>query len=62
MTTWELEAQRDRKYFKGVLEARGAEQLRQDVLASLARQAERPRLDVQMARAGAPRRSIPDRS
>lgn len=52
MTTWELEAQRDRKYFRGVLEARGAEQLRQDVLASLARQAERPRLDVQMARGG----------
>jgi hypothetical protein len=52
MTAWELEAQRDRKYFKGVLEARGAEELRKDVLASLARQAERPRLDVQMARGG----------
>jgi hypothetical protein len=52
MTGWELEAQRDRKYFKGVLEARGADQLRKEVLASLVRQAERPRLDVQMARGG----------
>jgi len=52
MTAWELEAQRDRKYFKSVLEARGPEALRQDVVASLARQAERPRLDLQMARSG----------
>lgn len=52
MTAWELEAQRDRKYFKSLLEARGAEGLRKDVLASLARQAERPRLDVQMVRGG----------
>jgi hypothetical protein len=52
MTAWELEAQRDRKYFKSVLEARGAEGLRKDVLASLGRQADRPRLDVQMARGG----------
>ncbi len=52
MTAWELEAQRDRKYFRNVLEARGAEGLRQEVLESLARQAQRPRLDVQMARSG----------
>jgi len=41
MTGWELEA-------------RGAEELRNQVQASLARQAERPKLDVQMARAGQP--------
>jgi len=41
MTSWELEA-------------RGAEELRNQVQASLARQAERPKLDVQMAHAGQP--------
>lgn len=52
MTVWELEARRDRLYFKSVLEARGPEGLRQEVLESLVRQADRPRLDVQVARGG----------
>ena len=52
MTVWEMEARRDRRHFRSVLEARGAEGLRAEILASLARQAERPRLDVQMSRAG----------
>lgn len=52
MTFWETEAQRDRKYFKQVLQGRGPGGLQQAVLDSLARQAERPRLDVSVARAG----------
>jgi hypothetical protein len=52
MTVWELEARRDRQHFKAVLAARGEEGLREEVLSSLAREAERPRLDVQVARNG----------
>ena len=52
MTIWELEARRDRQYFKSVLAARGPDGLREEVLASLAREAERPTLDVQIARRG----------
>jgi hypothetical protein len=52
MTAWEMEAQRDRKYFKSVLTARGVEGLKQAMLESLARQADRPRLDVQVSRGG----------
>ncbi len=61
MTAWELEARRDRRHFRSVLEARGPEGLRDEVLASLARQAERPRLDVQMARAGRATNVEPER-
>lgn len=50
MVAWELQARRDRAYFKKVLEARGVEGLQQEALHSLARQADRPRLDVRMAR------------
>jgi hypothetical protein len=50
MTVWELEAQRDRRYFHALLESEGSEGLRRGVLASLARQTERPRVDVQVAR------------
>lgn len=52
MTAWEMEAQRDRKYFKSVLANYGKDGLRRDVLESLNRQAERPRLDVQVLRGG----------
>lgn len=52
MTFWETEAQRDRKYFKQVLQARGLSGLQQEMLDSLARQAERPRLDVTVSRTG----------
>jgi hypothetical protein len=46
LTAYEMEAQRDRQYFKQVLAAGGQLGLKADVLASLARQAERPRLNV----------------
>ncbi len=50
MLLWEMEARRDRKYFKSVLEARGLDGLQKEVLTSLQHQAERPKVDVQMAR------------
>ena len=52
LTAWELEAQRDRERFKRVLAQGGAEGLRREMLESLTRQAERPRLDVRVSRGG----------
>jgi hypothetical protein len=52
MTAWEMEAQRDREYFKRVLAQNGPEGLRHELIESLARQAERPQLDVRVARGG----------
>jgi hypothetical protein len=48
MTFWEVEAQRDRAFFKQVLSAKGDTGLRQEMLASLGR----PRLDVAVSRNG----------
>lgn len=50
MTMWELEAQRDRKYFKALLATAGAEGLRKEMLSSLARQADHSQRGVQMVR------------
>jgi hypothetical protein len=50
LTAWEMEAQRDREHFKRVLAQNGPEGLRQEMLGSLARQAERPQLDVRLVR------------
>jgi len=52
MTAWELEARRDRHHFKSILETAGPEALQQAMLESLARQSQRPRLDVQVLRGG----------
>jgi hypothetical protein len=52
LTFWEVEAQRDRAYFKQALEARGETGLRQEMLSSLAKQADRPQLDVSLTRNG----------
>ena len=46
MTVWELEAQRDRRYFKSILEAHGPEALRQEALATLARLSEGDRAAI----------------
>lgn len=51
MTAREVEAQRDREYFKRIL-AQGPRALQQAMLASLNRQAERPRLDVRVTPRG----------
>lgn len=50
MTVWELEARRDRKYFKTLLETAGPKGLQKEMLESLARQADLPRPGVQMVR------------
>jgi hypothetical protein len=50
MIMWELEAQRDRKYFKTLLATAGAEGLRKEMLSSLARQADSSQRGVQMVR------------
>ena len=52
MMAWELEAQRDRRWLQQVLADSGTEGLRKEVLNSLARQAERPRLEMEFARSG----------
>jgi hypothetical protein len=52
MMVWELEARRDRLHFKSVLEAKGAEGLRREVVESISRRADQPRLDVQVSRNG----------
>jgi hypothetical protein len=52
MTFWETEAQRDRSYFKRVLQARGDKGLREEMLLSIARQSERPQLDVALSKPG----------
>jgi hypothetical protein len=53
MIRWELEAQRDRKYFKTLLATAGQEGLRKEMLLSLARQGDSSQRGVQMVRARA---------
>ncbi len=52
LTFWEVEAQRDRAYFKQALQARGDKGLQQEMLSSLAKQSDRPQLDVSLTRNG----------
>lgn len=52
MTFWEMEARRDRKYFKQVLSAKGDKGLRDEMLVAITRLADRPRIDVTLARNG----------
>jgi hypothetical protein len=52
LTLCEYEARRDRQYFKALLASGGPEKVQQEILAGLARQADRPNLDVQMVRGG----------
>jgi hypothetical protein len=60
MTVWELEARRDRQHFKQVLEARGRDGLRAEMLASLDRQADRRNMDARVAQRSG--RATPGRS
>jgi hypothetical protein len=48
MTVWELEARRDRKYFKMLLETAGNDGLQREILNGLDRQRERPSAGVQV--------------
>jgi hypothetical protein len=50
MVAWAMQADRDRKYFKQVLQTRGKAGLKQEMIDSLNRQADRPHLDVQLSR------------
>jgi len=50
MTLSEYEARRDRKYFKSLLAEGGPERLRQEMLASLTHQEDRPGMDVQVVK------------
>src|SRR5665213_647343 len=50
MIRWELEAQRDRKYFKALLASAGPDGLRKEMLSSMARQADSSQRGVQMVR------------
>src|SRR4051794_5789304 len=52
MTVWELEARRDRQFFRRVLEARGREALRASMLESINDQADRMQMDARVAQAG----------
>lgn len=52
LTVWELEARRDRKHFQQLLEAHGPETLQKEILTAISRQADRPRVDVQVVRRG----------
>jgi len=52
LTLAEFEARRDRKYFKSLLAEGGTERLRQQILESMTRQADRPSVDVQVVRGG----------
>ena len=52
MTFWETEAQRDRSYFKRVLQAKGEKALQSEILLSLTKQAEHGQLDVALSRNG----------
>jgi hypothetical protein len=52
MTFWETEAQRDRSYFRHVLQARGDKGLGEEMRVSMARQSERPQLNVALSRNG----------
>jgi hypothetical protein len=54
MTFWEVEAQRDRAYFKQTLQAKGEPGLQKEMQATLARDAARPQLDVSVSRNGRP--------
>jgi hypothetical protein len=52
MTVWEMEARRDRQYFKQVLESRGREGLKSEMLASLEHQSDRSVTDARVAQSG----------
>jgi hypothetical protein len=52
MTVWELEARRDRQHFKQVLESRGRQGLKQEMLTSLDHQADRAQTSARVTQSG----------
>ncbi len=52
MTVWEMEAQRDRVYYKQILASKGEDGLRKEVLSSMAKGGDHPQLDVALTHNG----------
>jgi len=52
LTVCELEARRDRRYFKTLLAEGGPQRLQNEIVGIMQRQTERPTMDVQMVRGG----------
>src|SRR5258708_2506020 len=52
LTVCELEARRDRKYFKTLLAEGGSQRVQNEILGLIQRQADRPGVDIQMGRGG----------
>lgn len=52
MTVWELEARRDRRYYKALLEQKGPEGLKNEILGVIARSADRPQVGLQVVPRG----------
>jgi hypothetical protein len=52
LTLWEVEAQRDRTYYKQILQAKGEEGLKKEVLSSMGKAGDRPQLDVALSHNG----------
>jgi hypothetical protein len=50
MMVWELEARRDRQFFKALLDQSGRDGLQKEMLSSLARDGDRPQYGVEMMR------------
>ena len=50
MTVWEMEARRDRRFYKALLEKSGPSALQAQMLAVLARRPERPQVGMEVAR------------
>ena len=60
LTVCELEARRDRKYFKTLLAVGGSQRVQNEILGLIQRQSDRPVVDVQMVRAGRATNLEPD--
>ena len=52
MTLWEVEAQRDRAYYKQILQAKGETGLQKEMLNGMQKAAEHPQLDVALSHTG----------
>jgi hypothetical protein len=52
MTLWEVEAQRDRAYYKQILQAKGETGLQKEILNGMKKASEHPQLDVALSHTG----------
>lgn len=52
MTLWEVEAERDRAYYKQILQAKGEGGLQKEILNGMKKASERPQLDVALSHTG----------